>query len=159
MNGAFNNLLSRALRNIPCTPIQWYKFHGSVINSMGRETTAYEQPIEVSNASAQPVNNREYEALNLNLQKRYIKVFVSADATVFANAQNPDKIAYNGLIWTVLSNQRWYPYDNWNQLLCVEDKSDITLVDGNGNLILNGEGDSGSKTVFISKARFSIGDV
>ena len=105
------------------------------------------------------MNNREYAALNLNLQKRYITVFVSADATVFANAQNPDKIAYNGLFWTVLSNQRWYPYDNWNQLLCVEDKSDITLVDDNGNLILNGEGDSGSKTVFISKARFSIGDV
>ena len=124
---AFGNLIRRALRNIPKTTIQWYKFKGKAINEIGIEVNTYEPSVEISQASCQPIENREYEALKLNLQKKYIRVFATADINVFESAGSPDKIEYDNHKYTVVSNQRWSPYDGWNELICVQDDTDITI--------------------------------
>lgn len=123
---AFGNLLRRALRNIPKTTVLWYKFSEKTINQMGVEVNDYDAPVTIEQASCQPIENREYEALKLNLQKKYMRVFATADINVFESAGSPDKIEYDGHKWTVVANQRWSPYDGWNELICVRDDTDIT---------------------------------
>lgn len=130
----FGNLLSRALNVIPSTPIYWLKYNGRTINEMGIEVATYNTPVLINKASCQPIENREYESLKLNLQKKYLRVFATADISVFENTGSPDKIIYDKKSWTVVSNQRWNPYDSWNELICVQDKSDFSVIDDSGNL-------------------------
>ena len=117
------NLLNQALAVLRRTPITYEKYVSLNVGFGGIAQNSYDAPINVSNAIAQPLNNRAYKDYGLDFQKRYIRIFLSCDALSLEEANaSPDRITYNGSTWIVISVKQWYLYDGWNEIIAIAEK-------------------------------------
>ena len=116
------NLLNQALGAIPPTSIVWKPYASKTINSLGVEVATYGADVAIDNAIVQPLSNKMRNELQLASEKEYIRVFVSADVALFEKARFADRILWNGNIYTVIKNTRWFVYDGWNEVICVREE-------------------------------------
>ena len=119
----FSGLLSRALNLIRRTPVEYLKFAG-VKSEGGLDIPQYAEPVSVSDAIAQPLNNAVYKELGLDFQKEYFTVWVKEDALALEGGgrEYPDRLVFHGKTWIIEKVRRWHEYDGWNEIICVAQK-------------------------------------
>lgn len=133
------NLLNPAMAAIAilgCNkPFTFLKYKGTTIDDMGRDVPEFEEPRTLLGC-IQPVSNKMYEQLGLDLDKNYKIVFSSALMKSLAENIQPDRIIYQGLTYELVENKNWYETNGWTKAIMVElkslrepeDESDINFI-------------------------------
>lgn len=101
---------------------EFLKFKESIIDDMGRDVPQFESPVTLI-GSLQPVSNKMYEQLGLDLNKNYKIVFSPALMQSLAEKIQPDRIVYQGLTYELVENKNWYETNGWTKALVVDLKS------------------------------------
>jgi hypothetical protein len=112
------NLLNMALTIIARQALNYYRFAGRSLNSVGQDVTVYE-PVTVIYGSFQPVPRNLYQQYGLDLQKDYYVYYTSTNNWDVQRDVSGDQIAFNGKRYQCESNTAWYALDGWNGVLCV----------------------------------------
>lgn len=99
----------------------FYKYESAVIDEMGRDVPSYADPVTYT-GSIQPVQNKMYEQLGLDLNKNYKTVFCSQLIKSIAENVQPDRIIYDGKTYEVVENKNWYETNGYSKILMVEIK-------------------------------------
>jgi hypothetical protein len=115
-----NNLLMVAMGAINQQPVQYIKALGRTENDAGYLITDYAPPVPVHHSSVQAVPRSLYSQLGLDLQKRYVRWFVSANVVDVSRGAAGDNILYGGRRYSVESITEWFSQDGWCECLCVE---------------------------------------
>ena len=97
----------------------FYKYEGATIDDMGRDVPSYADAVTYR-GSIQPVPNKMYEQLGLDLDKNYKTVFCSK--LMYSNAESvqPDRIVYDGRTYEIVENKNWYETNGYTKVLMVE---------------------------------------
>lgn len=113
-----HNLLAAAATVLPMQAITYYPYASRAINDVGLEIATYGTAVPLK-ASVQAVSRSTYEQYGLDLQKKYITVFIQKNLIDIDRGVSGDKIAYNGATFQVESETDWFAVDNWTYLLAV----------------------------------------
>lgn len=109
------------------------KYKGTTIDEMGRDVPEFEEPVTLLGC-IQPISNKMYEQLGLDLDKHYKTVFSSALMKSIAESIQPDRIIYQGLTYELVENKNWYETNGWTKAIMVElketrnDESDTSTI-------------------------------
>ena len=114
-----DNLLMIAMGAIEPQLVQYKKCVGRVENAAGYFVSEFAPQVTVASSSVQAVPRAMYSQLGLDLQKRYVRWFVSAAIADVSRENSGDQIIYSGRIYAVESMTEWYGQDGWNEALCV----------------------------------------
>lgn len=98
---------------------QLYKYLGTVIDDMGRDAPQFALPIPQT-GSIQPVSNKMYEQMGLNLDNNYKIVYSPALIQSIAQEVQPDRIVYENRTFEVVENKDWYETNGYTKALMVE---------------------------------------
>ena len=99
----------------------FYKYEGAEIDAMGRDVPSYADAVTCM-GSIQPVSNKMYEQLGLDLNKNYKTVFCPQLIKSIAENIQPDRIVYDGAVYEVVENKNWYETNGYTKVLMVEIK-------------------------------------
>lgn len=119
------NLLSKALGVIPPTSVQYYPCNGQQINSFGISAPTYGEPITVSDALVQALNNKMYADYGLTLEKEYKLLHIKADLEGVNRKTSGDKVVYGGRSYTVIAVANHFEYDGWDRLILAEENTNV----------------------------------
>lgn len=100
------------------------KYKGTTIDMMGRDVPEFAEPI-THTGSIQPVSNKMYEQMGLDLDKNYKTVFCSALMQSIAENIQPDRIIYDGRTFELVENKNWYETNGYTKVLMVELKENL----------------------------------
>lgn len=114
-----SNLLNSALSAISSQLVEYHKFQGTSINSIGMEITTYEDPIFIW-GSFQPVQRSMYEQYGLDFSKTYANFYSSNNIISVDRDVSGDQIIFQGDKYQCESNTKWYGIDGWNAVLLVK---------------------------------------
>jgi hypothetical protein len=113
------NLLKMALTLIAKQKVNYYKYTGRVLNSVGQYVTSYE-PAVVIVGSFQPVPRNLYAQYGLDFQKNYCTFYALNDVIDLKRDITSDRIAFNSQLYQVESANDWFALDGWKGVLCVQ---------------------------------------
>jgi len=118
-----SNLLSDAMALLDTVDIKYYKDAGRDINDQGVWVTSYE-PMVIVEASVQAPDRDTYVQYGLDMQKNYLKVFVSTDTIDLSRDQSGDQFVIglpgNEYRYQLESEVPWYDFDGWVELYIVQ---------------------------------------
>lgn len=117
-----SNLLNRAFKLIAKQTFTYYAFVSRAVNSVGYQNATYADP-ETLKGSVQPVPNRLYEFMGLDLQKNYYNIYVSNNVIDIKRDVSGDYVIYNSKKLQCESITAWFEADGWNQILAVQVQS------------------------------------
>lgn len=113
------NLLNIALSLIASQSITYLAYVSRAINSIGLLEPTYAEPV-ILNGSLQPVSQSLMQILGLDMQRRYVNIFVSQDIIDVTRDVSSDKFQFSGRTYQAISITQWVTVDFWNQVLAVE---------------------------------------
>lgn len=114
------NIAMRATAPLGCNrKFQLYKYIGSAVDAMGRDVPQYAEPVEYV-GSLQPVQNKLYQQLGLDLAKNYRTLYCSALIEGLAENAQPDRIVYMGKTYETVENQVWFETNGWTKAIVCE---------------------------------------
>jgi hypothetical protein len=119
------NLLNMALSIIARQSLNYYRFSGRTLNSIGQDVTIYDTPV-ILVGSWQPVPRQLYQAYGLDLQKDYFTFYSSNNILDVTRDVSGDQIAFNGQRYQCESNNDWFQLDGWKGVLCVHIGPDVS---------------------------------
>lgn len=114
-----SNLLSQALSLIASQSLLYLAYVSREINDIGMQVPCYAAPISIR-GSIQPVSRSLMQILGLDMQKRYVNIFVSQDVVDIARDVSSDKFQFGCITYQAISITQWVTVDSWNQVLAVE---------------------------------------
>lgn len=114
-----SNLFLRALRLIPQVQVEYLTATGRVQNAARQWIPSFDAPKTIA-ASVQAVNRSIYKSLGLDLQKKYIKIFVAADVVNISRDTSGDRFFHNGRAYQVDSENSWFEQDGWVSCLAID---------------------------------------
>lgn len=118
----------------------YQKYKDTVLDEMGRDAPEFEDDVTLS-GSIQPVSNKMYEQLGLDLNKNYIVIYSPALMQSIAQSVQPDRIIYNGFTFELVENKDWYGTNGWTKAIAVELKSLRDYNSGSTNQLQNRKSD------------------
>lgn len=98
---------------------QFLKYKGTAIDLMGRDVPEFEDPVTLT-GSIQPVSNKMYEQLGLDLNKNYKVVYSPALMQSIAENLQPDRIVFENRTYEITENKDWYSSNGWTKVIAVE---------------------------------------
>lgn len=101
---------------------EFYKYIGSKLDEMGRDVPDYAEPPLIYTGSIQPVPNRMYEQLGLDLNKNYKTIFCPELMLSIAESIQPDRIVYESRTYQIIDNKDWYETNGYTKIIMVEIK-------------------------------------
>lgn len=101
--------------------VQFYKYTGTIVDDMGRDIPQYADPVSYT-GSLQPVSNRMYQQLGLDLNKNYRIFYCSTLIEGLAQNAHPDKMEYDGRTYETVENQVWHDTNGWTKAILCEVK-------------------------------------
>lgn len=113
------NLFNIATNLITPTQIPFRKFKGRVLNE-ARQWVPDFYPAEWITASVQAVRRSSYQMLGLDLQKNYTKIWAPVDIINMDRDSAGDQFVWNGWVYQLEDNTRWFLIDGWASTLGVE---------------------------------------
>ena len=117
------NIAMKATNPLGCNrPFTLYKYKRSILDEMGRDVAQYDGGVEYI-GSIQPVQNKLYEQLGLDLTKNYKTLYCSTLIEGLAEQAQPDRIIYDGLTYETVENQVWYESNGWTKAIICEVKA------------------------------------
>ncbi len=99
-----------------------YEQSETIINEMGVEVPVEPQPIPYI-GSIQPVSNKMYEQLGLDLNKNYKVVYCPQLLQSIAEKEIPGRIKYNGGTYDIIENKNWWETNGFTKCVICENKS------------------------------------
>lgn len=114
-----SNLLAIALTVIAPQQIVLYRATGRAENAIGEWVTTYAPGYPVE-GSWQPVDQMKYEALGLDLAKKYYMFFASERIESIARGESPDLAERNGRKYSTVSDNPWNDVDGWQSAMFVD---------------------------------------
>lgn len=112
------NLLAIASTAIATDTVQWSRFLSRTRDALGQWVSVYAEP-EPIRGSVQPIEAREYQALGLDMAKRYVTLFTSHNVQHVKRESSPDKFEWNGAYWEAQGGDDWYQQDGWREVILV----------------------------------------
>ena len=120
MNIPGSNLLQIAMSVInPTGDVFLRKYAGEVDNDFGVPIKSWEEPVPMMGCSAQPISFHDIQVLGLEVGKRYIRVWVSADAQATSRGSEGDQFIWGLELWTIVEPTYWIKQDGWNEVVAV----------------------------------------
>jgi hypothetical protein len=117
------NLLTLAMGLVgPSGPIALRRFTGQEENAAGYQVPTYAAPAAIE-GRVQPVPQRLYQALGLDLTKDYVTLYTPANVVAVDRDGAGDRITYNGRTYSCESATDWQAQDGWSSVLCVRVKT------------------------------------
>jgi hypothetical protein len=113
------NLLSIALTMIASQTMTYLAYVSRSTNSIGLQVPVYAAPVTVK-GSIQPIGRALMETLGLDMQRRYVNIFVPQGVVDIARDVSSDKFQFGGYTYQAISITQWVTVDSWNQVLAVE---------------------------------------
>lgn len=113
------NVLTMALALIPRSTFEVLEWVENTTDDRGIMVDTYAEPV-VNVGHVQAVNRSAYQALGLDFQKRYIKVFT--DSTPVGDLyrdRSADIIVWNGQQYKATSTSDWMVLDGWQRITAV----------------------------------------
>ncbi|WP_310625799.1 phage collar protein [Limnohabitans sp.] len=112
--------MSTALRLIARTEFVIIPWQSSAPDARGINVDVFGPPVTY-NGHVQIINQNRYQALGLDFQKSYIRIY-SDDAAVsdVERSRGSDKIVWNGDTYKVDSITDWQVVDGWLRATCVK---------------------------------------
>jgi len=118
-----SNLLTDAMALLDTVDIKYYKDSSRTLNDQGVWVTTYE-PFVLIEASVQAPDRNTYVQYGLDMQKNYLKVFLSADTVDLSRDQSGDQFVIglpgNEYRYQLESEVPWYDFDGWVELYIVQ---------------------------------------
>lgn len=112
------SILADAMALIGTQTIQYERYESRAVNDIGLYTTSYADAVPLR-ASVQAVPKNDYQALNLDFNKEYVRIFFEELAQDIGRDRSSDRFTYGGRVFQVLSSTNWYSQDGWVECLCV----------------------------------------
>lgn len=114
------NLLSLAMGVIgPSGPIMRLAFTGMAENAAGYQVASYADPVEIG-GRVQPIPQRLYQQMGLNLGKDYVNLFTPAGVVVVDRDNAGDRFTWGGKVYYCQSETDWKGQDGWTQITAVQ---------------------------------------
>lgn len=114
-----SNLLSMALTVIAAQTIALYRYTGRVENAVGEYVVQYAPGFPVE-GSWQPIDQAKYEALGLDLAKKYFMFYTSERIEGVQRDGAPDIAERNGRKYSTIGDQPWNDVDGWQSAMFVD---------------------------------------
>ncbi len=114
-----SNILDRALTVIASSEVEYYQYVSRSTNSLGLWVTVYATPIKIW-GSFQPVERRLYAELGLDLNKKYVHLFVPDNIIDVNRDVSGDQIIFQSETFQCESSEPWYGIDGWTDILMVK---------------------------------------
>lgn len=114
---------------------EFYKYTGSKLDEMGRDVPDFAEPV-IYTGSIQPVPNRMYEQLGLDLNKNYKTVYSPELMQSIAENIQPDRIVYNSKTFQIIDDKDWYETNGYTKIIMVEIK-ELRNNDSNTDTVQN----------------------
>ena len=114
-----SNLLGMALRYIQPQALQLRAFVSRADNAAGDTVATFAPPVGIS-GSMQPVDNKLYQALGLNLAKKYWTLYVFGDVQPTARDRDGDLVIFGGVTCQCESERNWSSVGEYRKIICVE---------------------------------------
>lgn len=115
----------------------FYKWINIKVDFMGRDVPEFAPPKSMT-GSIQPVSNKMYEQLGLDLNKNYKIVYSPELIQSIAEEIQPDRIVYNNRTFEMVENKNWYETNGYTKVLMVELK-ELRSNESGSNPIQNKE--------------------
>lgn len=119
------NVLTTAMTVIPPEELQYERWQGNTINSIGLDVASYAEPVTIKGSIQHHVSEKMYQAYGLSLNKHYALVDVPAELYGSQENLTPDRLTFHNNTWIVLKNNNWYIYNGWVKLIVVAEKDYI----------------------------------
>lgn len=119
---ALGNLLLKALKLIPPTPVEYSSFLNMQITPWGAAVPQYAEAVKVKRALIQSLNSTTKSQLGLTLSVEYKLLHIPADLEGVSRKISGDKVEYRNRVYIVDQVLNNYEYDNWDRLVLVEQK-------------------------------------
>jgi hypothetical protein len=116
------NVLTTAMTVIPPEELQYERWQGNTINSIGLDVASYAEPVMIKGSIQHHVSEKMYQAYGLSLNKHYALVDVPAELYGSQENLTPDRLTFHNNTWIVLKNNNWYIYNGWVKLIVVAEK-------------------------------------
>lgn len=116
------NVLTTAMTVIPPEELQYERWQGNTINSIGLDVASYAEPVTIKGSIQHHVSEKMYQAYGLSLNKHYALVDVPAELYGSQENLTPDRLTFHNNTWIVLKNNNWYIYNGWVKLIVVAEK-------------------------------------
>lgn len=113
------NILNMALSLIQPVTVQYLPFLDRTSNEIGLEVSTYDTPMPLK-GSFQPVPLRLFQQYGLDLNKIYYNFYAPANMLELNRLKSGDKLQFNGMEYEVIESGKWYQFDGWNGIMCVE---------------------------------------
>lgn len=114
-----SNLLAQALRVIKPVQIQYLQFSSRALNASKQWIPTFLDPITIY-GSVQAVPRNTYAQYGLDLQRDYVKIFAQEDVVDLDRDSSGDRFIYNGEVFQLESENRWFVQDGWASCLAVK---------------------------------------
>ena len=112
------NIFKLAATRIATDTVIWRPFVSRERNALGNWEVTYGDPIQIK-GSVQPVEGREYQALGLDMNKRYVTLFTAHDFKEVNRQAAPDKLIWDGGLWEPVGGDNWSKQDGWRDGILV----------------------------------------
>jgi hypothetical protein len=116
------NVLTTAMTVIPPEELQYERWQGNTINSIGLDVASYAEAVMIKGSIQHHVSEKMYQAYGLSLNKHYALVDVPAELYGSQENLTPDRLTFHNNTWIVLKNNNWYIYNGWVKLIVVAEK-------------------------------------
>ena len=113
------NLMDVALGVVGTQSVTWHRASDRTQNAQGQWITAYDAPLTVR-GSMQAVDQVKYQAMGLDLTRRYSAFYGTAPIKGTERGQSPDLLDYNGRRHEVVNELDWLPQAGWCGVLVVD---------------------------------------
>lgn len=114
-----SNLLAMALTVIAPQIIVLYRYTGRAENAAGEYVAQYTPGFPVE-GSWQPVDQTKYEALGLDLSKKYFMFYASERIEGVQRGEAPDLAERNGRKYSTITDLPWNDVDGWQSAMFVD---------------------------------------
>lgn len=113
------NILDLALGVIGSQQVFWHQATGRSQNAQGQWITRYDPPQPIT-GSLQAVDRTRYQALGLDLARRYRVFYGTAPIKGVERGQTPDLLDYDGRRHEVVNDLDWRRQAGWQGVLVVD---------------------------------------
>lgn len=114
-----SNLLAAAFTMVAAQPFDYQPYQARTVNGVGLYETTYGARVTLE-GSIQAVPRNVYQEYGLDLQKNYVRVFVSLDVVDITRDTSGDRIFWNGREYQITSQVDWFNIDGWVSFIAVD---------------------------------------
>lgn len=114
-----SNLLNQALTLIASQPFVYLRNTGRTTTATGQNVAQFAPGVELR-GSVQAIPLYRYEALGLDLTKRYVVVYASVDVLGVSRDRSGDQFTFNGKRYNVTQETPWHFQDGWTGFVGLE---------------------------------------